>query len=180
MPEHDARIVAPSHPEVARRGENGRMSMRVTLAHHEAGHVVADLLGGIAVSSTSVIDPIGGRTDVLGCEESDLEGLEPMARRERLECAVVGLLAGPIAEEAYTGVYDAERAAADLHSAAELGFACLPDGLTWATFEQSLTLRARQLVSDRWSVIGELAAELADRGEMTEHQLATFLAARLS
>ena len=161
-------------------GKNGRMSMHVILAHHEAGHVVADLLGGIEVSRTSVIDPIGGRTDVLGCEEADLEGMEPVARRERLESAVIGLLAGPIAEEAYTGVYDAERAAADLHSAAELGFACLPDGLTWATFEQGLTLRARQLVSHWWSVISELASELADRGEMTEHQLDTFFADRLS
>jgi hypothetical protein len=156
------------------------MSMRMILAHHEAAHVVADRVGGIAVSRTSVIDPIGGRTDVLGCEEAELECLAPVARRERLESAVIGLLAGPIAEEAYTGVYDTERAAADLHSAAELGFACLPDGLTWATFEQRLTLRARQLISDRWSVICELASELADRGEMTEDQLDTFLAGRLS
>lgn len=155
------------------------MDLRAVLAHHEAGHVVADIVGGVGVGRVSVVHPVGGKTDVVGYTETDLAGLDADALRERLEPAVVGLLAGPFAEERYTGVYNGERAAADIHAAASLGTSCCPDGVDWATYENGLSGRARQIVNDRWSAISDLAAELADLGEMTGTQLDAFLARRL-
>lgn len=146
------------------------------LAHHEAGHVVADRLGNVVVTRVLISGSAGGRTDVDGLDEDDLNGLDNEALRQKVEPAVVALLAGPFAEEAYTGTYDAERAEVDLNKAAVLGLACLPDGTTWPAYDQVLTERARRIVADHWGTICQLAKELEQAGHMTAKDLDRFFA----
>ena len=127
----------------------------------------------------SIDEAWGGVTVVEGLEEPDLEGLTSEALTVVLEPAVIGLLAGPLAEEALTGLYDKDRAVADLKSAARLGFASVPDGASWSDYDVELTRRARQIVADHWPTILDLAAELIERGEMDGVEVAGFLAPRL-
>lgn len=141
--------------------------------------MVVDALGGVAVDGVSIVHPVGGKTDVRGYDEADLAGLDPEALRVRLEPAVVGLLAGPFAEERFTGRYDADRAAADLYAAASLGLTCLPEDVAWEDYERGLSRRARDLVHDHWSLISELAAALTALGEMTGAQVDAFLHGRM-
>ena len=152
--------------------------LRAILAHHEAGHVVADFIGGVRVSRVSIDQAWGGVTVVEGLEEPDLEALTGEALTGVLEPAVVGLLAGPLAEEALTGLYDTDRAVADLESAGRLGFASVPDGVSWSDYDDELTGRARRIVADYWPIIVDLAAELVLQGEMNGEDVVRFLEPR--
>lgn len=142
-----------------------------TVAHHEAGHVVADYLLGVEVSRV-LIDPAhGGRTDVNGWDDVDIDGLSSEQRKQRLEPAMIALLAGPLSEERYAGEFDPHMAAADLHEVAAFGFECVDRLSEWPAYEAELSALAKEIVTDRWTDIRLLAQELERRRTMDSTDL---------
>ena len=141
------------------------------LAHHEAGHVVADHLLGVEVSKVMIDPALGGRTDVEGWDNIDVDGLSSEQCKQRLEPAMISLLAGPFAEERYAGEFDPELAAADLHEVAALGFECVDSLIEWPAYEAQLGARANEVISDRWRDIELLAQELVQRRTMDSTDL---------
>ena len=142
-----------------------------TIAHHEAGHVLADHLLGVEVSRV-LIDPAhGGRTDVDGWDDVDVDGLSSEQRKQRLEPAMISLLAGPFAEERYAGEFDTQMAAADLHEVAALGFERVDRLEEWPAYEAELSARANEMVTDKWHDIELLARELERRRTMDSTDL---------
>ena len=141
------------------------------VAHHEAGHVVADHLLGVEVSQVLVDPAHGGRTDVEGWDDVDVDGLSSEQRKQRLEPAMISLLAGPFAEERYAGEFDPQLAAADLHEVAALGFECVDRLDEWPAYEAELSARANAIVTDTWHDIKLLAGELERRRTMDSTDL---------
>jgi hypothetical protein len=147
------------------------------LSHHEAGHVVADRVCGVAVKRVMVDKVQGGRTDISGFGAVDLEGLSPTECRQKLEPAMIGLLAGPYAEERLVGNFDPEMAARDLHSVASMGFDCVASLAEWPAYEAELSGRARHIVDKQWASIEDLANHLAHERRLSADELAAWFGA---
>lgn len=136
------------------------------VAHHEAGHVVVDVVLGLQIERVVIDSTHGGRTDISGWDRIDLDGLPPDECRQRLEPGMLALLAGPFAEEQYAGEFDPLVAAADLSEVAAAGYGCVERLDQWPSYEGELSERARTLVLENWEDIHQLAGTLEQRGSM--------------
>jgi hypothetical protein len=156
-----------------------QQQQREAKAHHEAGHAVADLELGFRVSRVTIV----AADDSLGrCEGGSKvpSWLEPdvtvdMRTRSWIERRVMGILAGPIAEERFTGRPNHDGAAGDWRQAVTLADFVCGSADEVAAFLAWLKIRTANFLAscERWPMVEAVARALLERGTLTGHGVKT-------
>ena len=142
---------------------------RAALAHHEAGHAVVNVVGGLIVDGVTVTDAVC-HTAVVGLE--DLEQAKPPRDeyRRRAEPYLIGQLAGGLAEQRYTGLV-ADSGGDDRVNAAWLGIEICPESEGLQAYLDRMSAAAATAVAANWPAIQAVAKRLAATDHLSRADL---------
>lgn len=155
------------------RAERERRSLEAT-AYHEAGHAVASLALGRGVRRVSIVPDLAAGTLGLATNHG-LPSFRPDVRDDaptqaKAEREILILLAGPAAEERFTGRRNRAGAAGDhAAAAAALALSLCGDEDEASAFLAWLVIRGRNLIAapGQWIRVAALARALVDRRELS-------------
>jgi ATP-dependent Zn protease len=144
---------------------------RESIAYHEAGHAVVNVLLGLPVESVKIIPGRrqlhGARMRTLGTTIMKVSGTVA-GRRRRAESS----LAGPLAEERFLAARSREDVI-DLDRVTALDQApkCRRGSDAALDWFADRAEKARRLIDKHWSIIGSVAACLLERKALTGAEL---------
>jgi hypothetical protein len=148
--------------------------MRAALAHHEAGHAVVNVAGGLIVDGVTLTDD-RQHTSVLGLDdlEEDKPGRDEY--RRRAEPFLIGQLAGALAERRYTGQTE-DSGSDDRQNAAWLAIEIHPDSEDLQAYLDRMSSAAKAAVDANWKAIERVARRLIEDGRVSEADLHKLIA----
>ena len=153
----------------SKNGQVMNPATRSALAHHEAGHAVVDVAGGLVVDGVVVSDQ-ECRTDVVGLGYLEGEQLPGDEYRRRIEPYLIGQLAGGIAERRHTGLAT-DSGDDDRQNAAWLATKIVPESESLQHYLERMALAAEIAVTSSWLAIKAVASRLCEADQLTREEL---------